>query len=197
MKYIEQQHSPHSFENWKRNNTTANWSGFSGTYEYKTVKKQLINQQKQMCGYCEIFIKEDNESSHIDHLKDKHTYPEETFNFNNLLASCQHTDSCGHKKGNNYFHGFISPFDKNCQNRFTYTLNGRVIPTNENDTDARKTIDILGLNCKRLIDRRKGIIKTLEQSGNDYVQQSLQNCIEWFDGFYTVIEYMLNKNTTD
>ena len=192
MRYINRQESPKVFERWQANNPTAIWNDFSGNNEYQEVKKQLINQQEQMCAYCEIAITVDGNSSHIEHLKDRHNYPQETFNYDNFIASCQHTDSCGHKKGTNYFNGFVSPFDSNCQSRFTYTGNGRIIPADENDEDAKKTIDILGLNCKRLVDRRKGIIRTLERADYNYIQLSLHNCIEWYYGFYTVIEYMIN-----
>ena len=192
MRYIEKQESPESFEHWKANNRTATWNDFSGNNEYREVKEQLINQQEQMCGYCEIAITVDGGSSHIEHLKDRNNYPQETFNYNNFIASCQYTDSCGHKKETNYFNGFVSQFDPNCQSRFTYTRNGRIIPTDENDGDAIKTINVLGLNCKRLVDRRKGIIRTLERADDDYIQLSLQNCIDWYSGFYTVIDYMKN-----
>ena len=192
MKHINRQQSPALFERWKSQNRTANWNDFSGSNEYVVVKGQLLEQQEQMCGYCEVAITADGQSSHIDHLKDRHNFPEEEFNYDNFIASCQYTDSCGHKKETYYFNGFVSPFDPNCQNRFTYTRNGRIIPSDENDINAQETIEILGLNCKRLVDRRKGIIKTLEKAENDYIQMSLDNCINWYQGFYTVIEYMKN-----
>jgi hypothetical protein len=66
------------------------------------------------------------------------------------------------------------------------------MPFDENENDAQDTINVLDLNCKRLVDRRKGIIKTLENTDNEYISLSLENCIEWFNGFYTVIEYMNN-----
>lgn len=192
MKYIDRQQSPASFEQWKSHNRTANWNDFSESEVYQEVKEQLLNQQEQMCGYCEIAIMTTGQSSHIEHLKDRHNFPQEIFNYDNFIASCQYSDSCGHKKGSKYFNGFVSPFDLNCQDRFTYTRDGRIIPSDENDTNAQKTIEILGLNCKRLVDRRKGIIKTLERTENDYIQMSLDNCIDWYNGFYTVIEYMMN-----
>ncbi|PIE86356.1 MAG: TIGR02646 family protein [Bacteroidia bacterium] len=192
MKHIKRQQSPVSFEQWKNENRTANWNDFSGTDLYKEVKNQLLNQQEQMCGYCEILIIKNGKSSHIEHLKDKQNFPKEEFNYDNFIASCQHRDSCGHKKGTNYFSNFVSPFDPNCQSRFTYTRNGRIIPSDKKDKDAIKTINILGLNCKRLVDRRKGIINTLEDMDNNYIEQSLKNCKEWYCGFYTVIEYMMH-----
>ncbi len=192
MKYINRQQSPVSFEQWKNRNRTANWKGFSGNEVYREVKEQLVNQQAQMCGYCETAITVDRRSSHIDHLRDRHNFPREIFNYDNFIVSCQNTESCGHKKDNNYFDGFVSPFDTDCQNRFTYTRNGRIIPSDENDENAQKTIDILGLNCRKLVNRREGIIKALEEAGSQYIKTSLDNCIDWYQGFQTVIEYMMN-----
>lgn len=171
MKYIERKQSPASFEQWKNRNRNANWSDFSGSEVYYEVKEQLLNQQERMCGYCEIEIKTDGQSSHIEHLKDRHNFPQEEFIYDNFVASCQYTDSCGHKKGTNYFNGFVSPFDQNCQKRFTYTRNGRIIPADENDSNAQKTIEVLGLNCKRLVDRRKNIIKTLEEADKNDIKK--------------------------
>lgn len=190
MKHIQKGQSPNYFDNWKRNNPTANWNNFSGTNKHHQLRGDLISEQEQMCCYCEIKIENNGQSSHIEHLKDRNNFPPNTFNYDNLLASCQFTDSCGHQKGTNYFNGFVSPLDSNCQNRFTYTRDGRIIPSDENDTDAQRTIDILGLNCRRLKDRRKGIIKTLEKAPSEYINLSLQHFLGWYGGFYTVIEYM-------
>jgi hypothetical protein len=51
------------------------------------------------------------------------------FEFRNLLASCRHTDSCGQKKNAGYFSEMVSPLDAGCQLRFTYTGNGKTIPS--------------------------------------------------------------------
>ncbi len=190
MKHIGKNSEISTFNNWKRRNPTANWNDFSGTQIYHDLRDALIVEQNQMCCYCEIAITNSGNNCHVEHLKDRHNYTLETFNYCNLLASCQHTDSCGHKKGTNYFNNFISPLQHNCQSRFTYTRDGRIIPYDENDNDAQTTIEVLSLNCKRLVDRRKGIIKTLENADNEYIVLSLDNCIEWFNGFYTVIDYM-------
>ncbi|MBT3208634.1 MAG: TIGR02646 family protein [Bacteroidetes bacterium] len=192
MRHIVKDSELLSLSNWKRQNPNSNWNTFSGTEIYQELRKTLIDEQNQMCCYCEIAVTNNGNSCHVEHIKDRHNFPIETFNYGNLLASCQHTDSCGHKKETNYFINFISPLQENCQNRFIYARNGRIMPFDENENDAQDTINVLDLNCKRLVDRRKGIIKTLENTDNEYISLSLENCIEWFNGFYTVIEYMNN-----
>lgn len=194
MKHITRQISPDSFEKWKANNKSANWADFgkeeNHSSEIKTeVKEKLISQQNNLCGYCEVAVQMDN--SHIEHLKDRNNHPQDMFDYDNFIASCQYADSCGHNKATGYFSGFVSPFDR-CEERFTYTRNGKIIPVDENDTDALNTIEILGLNCKRLKDRRVSVIKTLEYADEDYINECLTNYIDWFNGFYTVVKYMQN-----
>lgn len=195
MRYIADREEPESFRDWVRRNSTANWSDFSAsTHEevkeiYKHLRETLISQQKQMCCYCEIKLVE-NTDAHVEHFIDKDSFPQKRFQFDNLLASCQYNDSCGHKKGNDYFEGMISPLNENCQSKFTYTGNGKIIAVDETDKDAENTIILLDLNCKRLVDRRKSIITTLENSDKEFLQLSFENCVEWYHGFYTLLEYL-------
>jgi uncharacterized protein (TIGR02646 family) len=192
MKHIVKGIEPKSFEDWRRNNHTLLWSDFSGSEVYLELRSTLTCQQNRMCCYCEIALNEDA-NAHVEHLRNQQNHRGERYDFDNLLASCQYTDSCGHKKGNDYFADMVTPLDNDCQSRFTYTGNGRIIPSDESDTHSQITIDMLGLNCRRLKDRRKSIIKTLEVvHDTDYLQLSLNNCVEWYCGFHTLIEYLIN-----
>ncbi len=200
MRNITKGNEPKLFKSWKskKDNQRNTWDDFASTQStshniYIELRQKLINQQKKMCCYCEIALKTEQDA-HVEHLKHQSKYQKEIFEFNNLLASCQKTDCCGHKKSNQYFENMVSPLDTNCQKRFTYTGNGKIIPKNENDKFAEKTIELLGLNsCKRLKDLRQTIIKTLKDSDEDYLNQALRNCVDWHNGFYTVIEYIKNK----
>ncbi len=195
MRYIADREEPELFRKWASRNSKANWSDFSASTDeevkeiYNHLRETLISQQKQMCCYCEIALIE-NIDAHIEHLMDKDNFPKKKFQFDNLLASCQYHDSCGHAKENKYFEGMLSPLDEECQSKFSYTGNGRIIAVDESDEDAEKTIKLLDLNCKRLVDRRKSIITTLEYSDKKYLQSSLDHCVEWYHGFYTLIEYL-------
>ena len=199
MKHINKKSEPASFTEWKRkqNNNNCSWSDFSCSRSqyrdiYLGLREELIEQQEKMCCYCEVALKEETDA-HIEHLKDQHNHSNDRYNFNNLLASCQHNDSCGHKKGVGYFNNMVSPLDNNCQTQFTYTGTGKILPHDEDDNSANTTIKVLGLNCKRLKDRRKNLIKTLQSADSGYLKQALNSCVEWYDGFYTVIDYMISK----
>jgi len=80
----------------------SNWNDFSGSDVYRELKNILIEHQENLCCYCEIALKQ-NTDAHVDHLKEKHNYPREIFAFQNLLASCQYNDCCGHKKRQGVF----------------------------------------------------------------------------------------------
>lgn len=190
MRQITGRTEPSTFINWKKKNINNEWEDFSGSEEYNKLRKQLIKQQDKMCCYCEIALKEDI-NAHIEHIQAKHHYPQKRFDFENLYASCQHQDSCGHEKGSSNFANMILP-NMDCQSYFTYTRNGKIIPAKEGDANSQKTIDLLGLNCKRLKRGRESIIKSLEDLDETIKNQYLQNCVEWVNGFYTVIEYMKN-----
>lgn len=194
MKHIVKGDEPTSFGNWKQQNPGANWTDFSGSDVYLELRHGLIGEQGSLCCYCEVALK-GNGNAHIEHFKPKSGYPRETFKVQNLLACCLHTDSCGHKKNSDYFDELISPLAGGCESCFTYTGNGKIIPSDENDTFSEKTIELLGLNCRRLRDRRRSIISALDYEGTtiEYLKQSLENCNAWYHGFFTVIRYVAGK----
>ncbi len=194
MKRIVKGEEPASFLRWIRQNRGGNWNDFSGCDVYRELKQGLIEEQGFLCCYCEVALKK-NTDAHIEHSKPKDRYPGERFSIRNLFACCQHGDNCGHRKGGNYFDELISPLDADCQSRFTYTGNGKIIPADKDDSFAQRTIDLLALNCNRLKRQRETIIKTLDHDdvAEDLLRQSLDNCIEWYNGFFTVIEYVAGK----
>ncbi|MCT4601683.1 MAG: TIGR02646 family protein [Marinifilum sp.] len=200
MRFIEKGDEPEDFATWKRRNPNANWSDFSASKDvstieiYNNLRESLLLDQELRCCYCEMFLNK-NEEAHVEHLKDKDRYPKEKFLHSNLLASCKSTTTCGHKKDKGYFEQMITPLLENCQDRLMYTDDGRIIARDENDEDARRTIEeVLNLNHKRLVDRRKTIIRGLEQYGEEMFDQCFDNCDSWFGGFPSLIEYYISQN---
>ncbi|GEM_PF-1190400 len=198
MKYICKTTEPENFRLWKNRNKGANWDDFSKTSEHGELRNRLIEEQQRMCCYCEVLIK--LEDSHIEHLKPKGnpSYRKEMFLYENLLASCQFKDSCGVKKFGWYEPDMVSPLNENCSGRFTYTSDGSIIPSDKNDIWAEKTIEKLGLNCRRLRDRRMSIIRGLDNNGKGpdsaYLKAVIKEILEgknsWSFGFYTVVIYL-------
>lgn len=197
MRYIEKHSTePEGFSRWKKNNAKANWNDFSTSAEHRELREQLLAEQIGMCCYCEVMLTVDD--AHIEHLKPKSKYQQERFAYDNLLASCNRKESCGHKKGTWYRPDMVSPLAKGCEQRFTYTLDGRIIPSDKEDKLASETIEQLGLNCAKLKDRRKSIIKALDNGGNGPAAAYLQTVAadilnrknDWPFGFPTVLFFI-------
>ena len=156
--------------------STKAWDNFRGKLE---VQDCLIPVQKHLCSYCETELVRGNGGIgyHIEHIEPKSMNLSRTFDFSNLLISCFDSGyevlpsvfdpqpiSCGHAKKDEFnplF--FIKPTDQGCEGYFFYELDGRVVPNPElndlNEIDrANYTIDILNLNCRRLLRERSDMI---------------------------------------
>lgn len=146
------------------------WKRF--VYKEEFCNYFLEPQQYYICAYCEISL--NKLGRHIEHIKPKSRYPEETFNYHNLVLCCidaqqlshLHLDerSCGHYKLDNYDPSlFVSPLEPNCRDYFWYRQNGEVIPntnlTPSQQARARYTIDILNLNSLRLVRQQRILIQ--------------------------------------
>ena len=143
------------------------------------IRDRLYLHQFGLCGYCEGSLAE--LKRHIEHVEPKGGIagnPSRTFDYSNLIVSCQgDTDkpksagqdaSCGHfkdhfivAKGAFAHADFISPREAGCDNKFTYLHDGRIVPKaaagTPDHTRADYTIKVVGLDCNRLRNRRRKI----------------------------------------
>ena len=70
-------------------NKCKNWKDFHKNHKevYEKIRLQiLIDEQKQQCGYTEIYIN-DERTSHIDHYQKRDYQPNLTFNWDNLIVA--------------------------------------------------------------------------------------------------------------
>lgn len=67
-------------------------------YNKKDVKKSLERMYKKLCCYCEARLGV-VDFPHIEHMKPKKIFPEDTFNWNNLHLACT---KCNNFKGDKY-----------------------------------------------------------------------------------------------
>lgn len=149
----------------------------------KSIRDRLYEHQFGLCGYCEGSLGE--LGRHIEHVEPKGGVggnPGRTFDYSNLIASCQgDTDkpkaagqdgSCGHFKdqqiqANGAFAigDFISPREPGCDGFFTFLLDGRIVPSAGTGTVSNQratyTIQLAGLDCNRLKNRRRAISEKL------------------------------------
>lgn len=197
MRYIEKYSTEsEEFSRWKKQNKRAGWNDFSTSAEHRKLREQLLAEQLGMCCYCEVLLSLND--CHIEHLQPKSVYPQNMFAYENLLASCNRKESCGHKKEAWYHSDMVSPLAKDCEQRFTYALDGRIIPSDKEDKSALETIEQLGLNCFKLKDRRKSIMLALDNGGNGPDAAYLQTVVagilnrenDWPFGFPTVVLFI-------
>ncbi len=156
---------------------TSRW----GSFGYKqNVLNYLLSDQYFLCCYSEIRADQFNLGYHIEHVENKSQNPQRTFDYSNLAASALESDKIrpflqanSAASGNNYIFGghaqgkqtavdmsrFVSPLVPGCERFFSYLSDGRVVPSNQlqtQDSDkAQYTIDLLNLNSPFLIVKRR------------------------------------------
>lgn len=152
-----------------------NWNSFDGK---EAVAEALNAIQMGLCAYCQIRL-DSGVGRHIEHIWPKNPYTAKTFQWDNLVLSCTHSDeigltrqkggvSCGHSDGKRqwptYDPQFISPTELDCERYFEYRASdGTVQPAKRllpKEADrAQYTIALLNLNCRRLCRLRKDMLE--------------------------------------
>lgn len=132
--------------------------------------------QGQRCAYCEVVI--GGNSGHIEHFRQRNGnggYPQGTFAWGNMFASCNHVDSCGKHKDScgRYNHNDLIKMDvEDPDHFFRFVSDGTIaLEKNLNAQEiqrAAETLRIFNLDAQngRLRQMRKvavsGHIQTLE-----------------------------------
>ncbi len=213
MRYIKKSDEPESFAAWKElanEDWKPSWKGFSKPQK-TDVHNALLQEQGFICCYCGMRITK--ETSHIEHLKPRTTYPDLSLEYNNLLTSCQGESEeappepvhCGHKKAKWYDeHLIVSPLEVNCTDFFEYNGDGEILPTEDLDKQyaAEITISRLGLNIPKLMAMRReaidGVLLGIEELTDEEIQQLAQGYAQpdadgRYTPFCTAIAYIFNQ----
>lgn len=155
----------HGLDNWR-----------SVTPEHKSeIWSKLDEMQQHRCAYCEAAIKTErlNSNAHIEHLRQRRSFPQGTFLWSNLFGSCNRQDSCGKHKDNlaPYNHQDLIKMDEEDPERFfDFLPDGNVVPVKglrpEDKHRAEETIRVFNLNgALRQIRETavKGYLQTAEE----------------------------------
>lgn len=212
MKYIKKSQEPSSLTEWnkRRGNKTPNWKSFSQPVK-NDVYYSLLKEQGYICCYCGRPIS--RKECHIEHFKPKSVYKELTFEYTNLIASCQGEDEerprvpvhCGHKKQAWYDEELmVSPLNPKCADFFRYSGFGEILPVDDPDKQlaAKTTITKLALDINKLRKLRRVAIDTAMQASQSLTDTEIQQLAQGFqqldaEGRYTpfchVIAYVLEQ----
>jgi uncharacterized protein (TIGR02646 family) len=169
MKKIDKS-EPRFFTKFIRTNKPVNWDGIN---EIRFVLRTHIlkTEQNLQCAYCESAINSDKTKSHIDHFKRKHLFPELTFNYYNLLVSCNNPNRCASTKDSSVksievYDNIINPVTEKPHEYYDYNISGKLISKNKK---AKFTEDIFNLNHAGLRQQRS-IVAMAVQAYKEYLQ---------------------------
>lgn len=168
MKYIVKGNSPASLEAYKKIKG-ASYDDIPRDVK-KDVRESLVSEQGGICCYCGKRILSDYHSV-IEHLYPKGLiqYSHLQLEYTNLLCSCDGGESerfgktksekrkfpsfCDDKKNNRVLS--LTPLDPTCEEQFSYDEEGHIY----GETGiAQEAIEILGLDCRPLVNLRKAAI---------------------------------------
>lgn len=188
MQYIDKQLSmPTVVEKWIRKYQPKTWTLSKDNHDgYVLLKEQLRQEQKGLCCYCCQMLEE---QVTIEHLKSRDKYPKLTFDYGNLLLSCQQSKQCDNAKGNDELD--LTPLMIACDTEIMLKVNGELNPISDR---AKQAIDLLNLNNADLCQRRKQVIGDLFGIDNELNQENLELMFEWMDGEQVELyRYVLKK----
>ncbi len=147
MKYIQKKDVPQFFIDDTLNLTS--WDDYHSSKKRRLKKFILQNEQFGLCCYCEKQITIDKSSSHVEHVKPKSLdILELTFNYTNLLVSCEGNhfneigdttkNTCGQIKANNFNENlFLNPtLIKTISDYFIFDNNGIISASQKNKRKA-------------------------------------------------------------
>ena len=139
---------------------------------YEDTRLQILtDEQNQLCGYTEIYINE-LEECHIDHYKKREFASALTFDWNNLIVATKDDDFGANFKDNSYsitqneYDEIYNPIEDDI--KFEYNEWGEIF---EEEGKIKRTVEIFNLNDNSLKERRKKLIKII----NDYKKSELDN----------------------
>lgn len=164
------------------------WGTFMQTDCHRLVGQSLRAEQYHVCCYCESEVTETD--SHIEHYIPRNGPDGDgslTYSYRNIGASCNggpgDNRHCGHFKGG-HCDGlqFVPPDNPSTCTLFQYLESGNIIPrptaSPAEQARARYLIDLLNLNCPRLVGRRRDHARNIRKTLRD------PSSTEWIVAFY-------------
>lgn len=173
------------------------WS-LSSDYHYIWREFILDVEQCSLSGYTELPLKLEN--SHIDHFYKRSLFSQMVHSWDNFIVdSLDETYGARYKdkhvRNTDENIKLINPATENPHLFFKYKVDGRITPLDllsENDKDrAECTIHAFNLNEPSLVERRRILIKNVD----DYGDASLEQLLDWLkdSGFPSVVEQIYNE----
>lgn len=149
MQYIDKKLAmPDNIQKWVKKNNPKQWNLSQDYWEgYESLREQLRQEQHGLCCYCCQALQP---KATIEHLKSRKNHPKFTYDYTNLLLSCQTPKQCDNAKGHQELP--LTPLMQECDSEIKINLAGELTATTPR---ASQAIDILKLNTTTLCRKRQ------------------------------------------
>jgi uncharacterized protein (TIGR02646 family) len=153
LRKITKGSEPIELISWKRKNPHSRYEYLSHI-ERAAINKSTRKEQFGLCAYC--CKKIDQNNSINEHVEAQKLAPNRTLDFSNIVASCKTLNQCDAAHGSQYLP--LTPLMDDCEKEFKFNFSGEVKGLTNR---AKETINVLNLNNRLLIEKRKKQIRVL------------------------------------
>ncbi|MBU3700293.1 MAG: TIGR02646 family protein [Candidatus Kapabacteria bacterium] len=168
--------APGCLDRHKQNRST--WDDVTAS-DRAEIWAKLEPMQGNRCAYCETNLR--TNKRHIEHFRQRSSYPEGAFEWENLFGSCDRGDSCGKHKdriGSYTNDHLIKPDAEDPEQFLIFTSTGAVralhaLAERERGR-ANETIRVFGLDCGRLRQQRKAAVSGHVNTAEFFDQASVE-----------------------
>lgn len=182
MKKIEKKEAPTSFEKYKKSKG-ANYNELEKPKNIAIkdeLRQALILEQGYICCYCGREIQFD--TTIIEHLCSRDSFPKLQLDYQNLLLSCDGGQSARRKNSKNksdppycdsakgHQEISVTPLQDDCEHRFMCDEDGKIL-FDVADTEAEETLRVLNLNNAVLKNQRKSFLMAYVDSEWDWEEE--------------------------
>ncbi len=126
------------------------------------IQQVCLTEQYYLCAYC---CKEIGAALHDcmnEHILPRQHFPQYSFDFNNIVASCTAKGSCDDVKDNQEI--ALTPLSPRCETEFEFNISGKIVGLTN---DAKQTIDVLKLGDS--LQQNKKLVEMRQQAINNFL----------------------------
>ena len=188
MKQLTKGGVPEFFTKYILRNSPRHWDEISPIRQ--ELREHILMEQGNCCAYTEIRISEST-NSHNDHYRTRNLFPQLTFDYHNMLVSCnseeygaKHKDK--HIKSAEDYDDLVNPVKEVPSDFIEFAYTGEVLSVG-GSTKGEKTISFFNLNAKALVERRKTMATCMLQM-KDYLTE--EEIVESIGEFETMVRQL-------
>ena len=151
MRKITKTVPPPELTQWQRRNRGKHYNELTEA-ERRAMRQACLDEQKGLCAFCCCSTTVDNGRN--AHILSQKSFPRQSLNWNNLVASCMAVEHCGtYQRGKNIP---LTPLMPECETELRFYISGKVKACTHR---AQETIEALNLDSRVLRRKRKDALE--------------------------------------